>query len=226
MERTALSVRRKPPFGVFLAAFTVVFVTSLSAAESVGFVPCSVDGTCSASPRVTLSDLPQLGNNVRASETPATVVAPIVVPTHPTRMKIQAIDLDHAIQNPTTTNLKELDELTKKGPARHPLSGKLGEDRNMILFGHSSRLPVVHNQMYKAFNRLSELTPGDTIEIIGENGKTYLYSVTVVRKADTKAFSENFVAHPLKKLYLITCNNADGKSARYIVEADFVGTLQ
>ena len=95
----------------------------------------------------------------------------------------------------------------------------------MIIFAHSSHLPVVHNQMYKAFNRVPELTQGDTITIVGDDGQKYLYSVTSVRKADVSDATIDLSPSHGTKLTLVTCDTLTGKSARFILEADFIGTV-
>lgn len=210
---------KKPPFLAFLAAAIVVFFMTLSAADSIGFVPCTFDDTCPEKAAVS-----QTGSQITATPEPVQQLATIKVP--PVHMRIAAIDLDLAVQNPTTTDLEALDIILKQGPARHALSGLLGDDRNMIIFGHSSHLPIVRNQMYKAFNRVPELKVGDSIEVEGEGGATYSYSVTSVTKADASNFDENFLGSPDRKLIIVTCDTLAGKSARYIVRADFVGTSQ
>ena len=220
--------QQKPPLTVFLAAIVVFFFLALSSADSVGFVPCALDGSC---PQADNSDLlPDLQpiNDVTfgsaASPSPGAAKPAVATSTTPKRMKISAIGLDLPVQNPATTDLSVLDQLLQYGPARHALSGKIGDDRNMIIFAHSSHLPIVHNQMYRAFNRVPELSVGDTIELDGADGKAYLYRISApVEKADTTNFDENFLGSPEKKLILVTCDTLTGKSARYIARADFVG---
>ncbi|MEY4747667.1 MAG: hypothetical protein RLZZ416_716 [Candidatus Parcubacteria bacterium] len=215
----------KPPKRVFFAAIVVVFFCTVSVADSIGFVPCYIDATpCEAAAApveaktLTLSDLPQLGEDAPAADP---VQAPVgVLPEH---LEIDAIALDLPVQNPETRDLAVLDQLLTKGPARHPDSGKLGDGTNIIIFGHSSHLPIVHNKMFQAFNRVPELDSGDLITLKGEDGKSYLYSVVSVKKETTDSYNENFLAHPDNKLFIVTCDTLTGKSARYILEADFVG---
>src|SRR3989344_665620 len=145
----------RPPLRVFLAASIVMFFLSLSAADSVGFVPCSFDGTCGSelSENLALSNLPELGEEISNPTTPE--VEPVITAPRalPERIAISSIGLDLPVQNPITRDINALDTLLQKGPARYVDSARLGEKGNVIIFGHSSRLPVVHNQMYKAFNR-------------------------------------------------------------------------
>ena len=218
--------RSRPPAAVFVASTIVIFFLSLSAADSVGFVPYYVDG--SASPdaaqsephadEVALSDLPILGEE--------TAVATEVVSetTLPVRIKIPAIDLDLKVQNPSTTDIDKLDALLVNGPARYNDSAKLGEVGNAIVFAHSSHLPIVHNAMYKAFNRIPELAVGDTITLVGQDGKSYIYSVTSIVKADATDTTID-LSKDATKLTLVTCDTLTGKSSRYVLTADFVGTF-
>ncbi|HUO50849.1 MAG TPA: sortase [Candidatus Paceibacterota bacterium] len=209
---------QKPPFAVFFATSIVMFVLTLSAADSIGFVPCQFDDTCStASPSVTLADLPQLGlTDSSGTQTNQSVL--------PTRLVIPAIGLDLPVQNPQTSDIDALDALLNKGPARHPQTAALGEPGNMVIFGHSSHLAIAH-PMFKAFNNLPDLKPGDSIEVDGTDGKQYLYAVDSVEKADATIDTQNFNANPSKKLYIITCDNFTGKSARFIMTAHFIGVV-
>ena len=209
---------QKPPKRVYFAAVIMVFFCTVSAADSVGFVPNYIDGTAPAHDSLALSNLPELGEEaitLTIPETPATL---------PERIRISAIDLDLPVQNPSTRTISALDELLKNGPARYVDSAKLGESGNVLIFAHSSHLPIVHNQMYKAFNRIPELEAGDMIVVEGE-GKSYLYSVTSVRTANAEDAIIDLSTSLGKKLTLVTCDTLTSKSSRYILEADFVGTL-
>lgn len=213
---------RKPPFTVFLAATVVVFFMTLSAADSIGFVPYYIDGTDPAPSRtaVNLSDLPELGSEVENNFPAVAEEAGI----EPDRIRIPAIDLNLPISNPETRDLEELDLVLKNGPARYVDSAKLGESGNVLIFGHSSHLPVIHNQMYKAFNKIPDLSQGDSITIEG-GGKTYEYRVTSVRSVDTN--DANAVIDLSKegnKLTIVTCDTLTGKSARYVLEAELIGS--
>lgn len=218
-DRTHESAK-KPPVGVFLAASIVMFFMTLSSADSIGFVPCSIDGTCTAADSVALSSLPQLGVTADSS---ATTTAGVL----PARIQIPSINMDLAIQNPDTRNVDALDTLLSDGPARYVDSAELGETGNMVVFAHSSHLPIVHNKMFQAFNQIPNLKAGDAITIVGQDGKSYLYSVDSVVKADTND-GTTIDLSGLKgtQLTLVTCDTLTGKSARFILTADFVGVTQ
>ena len=231
---TQVSSHKKPPVGIFLATVFVVFILTLSAADSVGFVPNYIDGstsfdsaqdktlTTSVTDTVSLADLPQLGG-LRSIEAIVAEVAQQEV-SLPERIVISAISMDLPIQNPATKDIDALTEVLKAGPARYVDSAKLGEDGNMLLFGHSSQLPVVRNQMYKAFNNISKLKTGDTISVYG-GGREYLYSVRSVREGDANEEVVDLSRTKGARITLVTCNTLGEKTARWIVEADFIGTV-
>lgn len=210
------SSQQKPPLSVFLATTTVVFFLALSSADSVGFVPYYIDGT---EPRnaVSIAELPELGEE--------TIVSPIeeeAAGIAPTRIQIPSIDLNLPVQNPPTRDIAALDEVLKKGSARYVDSALLGEKGNVLIFGHSSNLPVVHNQMYKAFNKVSELKEGDSILVSGE-GMEYSYRVIAVKSVDAE---EGIIdlAKTGNRLTIVTCDTLTSKSARFVVEAELVGS--
>jgi len=143
------STGQKPPARVFFAAFVVIFFCTISAGDSIGFVPCQLDGTCIAAPAsdsIALASLPVLGEPSDAAATPRM--------TLPVRIKIDSVGIDLPVQNPSTTDVDALDALLQNGPARYVRSAQLGEDGNVLIFAHSSHLPIVHNQMFKAFNNI------------------------------------------------------------------------
>lgn len=219
MFQTEPKQTKKAPLSVFLATAIVLFGLSLSAADSIGFVPNYIDGTTPAptvSPTVALSSLPTLGEE--GTSTPVSAVPTAL----PERISIPSIDLDLAVQNPATTDVNTLDTLLQNGPARYAPSAELGEDGNVVIFAHSSHLPIVHNQMFRAFNKIPELKEGDTIMLTG-GGKTYLYSVNTVTKADTSDGQISLATSQGKHLTLVTCDTLTGKSARFVLDATFVG---
>ena len=132
---------QKPPKRVFLAAAILIFFTTMSAADSVGFVPNYIDGSGPAqSDSVRLSDLPQL------AESPALPQGVL-----PERIRSAAIGLDLVVQNPDTRDLAVLDAAILKSPVRYVDSAKLGVPGNMLVFAHSSTYKIVRNPMWKAF---------------------------------------------------------------------------
>jgi LPXTG-site transpeptidase (sortase) family protein len=211
---------KKPPFSVFLAATVVIFFLSLSSADSIDLVPNYIDGSnvpaAADSQSVALSSLPQLGLSGGGDATSTTGVLP-------ERLSIPAIGLDLALQNPDTRDVDTLDALLKNGPARYVDSAELGQAGNMIIFAHSSHLPIVHNKMFQAFNNIPNLKAGDSITLTG-GGKAYMYSVVSVTKADATDTNIDMSLSKGTRLTLVTCDTLTGVSARFVLEADFVGS--
>jgi len=118
------------------------------------------------------------------------------------------------------TDIVTLDKELLKGAVRYPTSALLGETGNVVLFGHSSYLPVVRNQAYKAFNGIQKLAAGDIITVYSSTA-TYSYRVKSVTKE-----SANDAGIPLsvtgRVLTLSTCDSFGEKSDRFVVVADFV----
>lgn len=224
--------KTNPPFAVFLSTAVLLFVLTFSAADSIGFVPYYIDGTAPRSQTLALSDLPELGEEkIQPVEvaTPDQSISPVAVPVVvsekivlPTHLSISKINLDVQILNTQSRDAGVLDEALKKAPVRYMDSAKLGEDGNILIFAHSSHLPVVHNQMFKVFNRLSELKVGDTITVSGD-GESHVYSVVLIRKADASEEVIDLSKNNGRRLTLSTCDNFGAKTSRWVVEAVYVG---
>ncbi|OHA33070.1 MAG: hypothetical protein A2928_00805 [Candidatus Taylorbacteria bacterium RIFCSPLOWO2_01_FULL_45_15b] len=146
-----------------------------------------------------------------------TVEALIEEPRH---IEITSIGVNSAIRNPFSRDIEVLDEELKKGVARYPGSARLGDQGNMFIFGHSSSLPVIHNQAYKAFNRLGKLKSGDEIVVYSDT-KKYTYRVKDVSLVNDHEESVAFNTG-VKMLTLATCNVLGEKQERFVVRADFV----
>lgn len=204
--------------------FVFIFFSTMSAADSVGLVPSYLDPEPPVSEvtqpvrEVAVASLPQLGEI--QTQTLSSFVAPQVA--LPERIVIPTIDLDLKVQNPDTRDIEALDALLQHGPARHVDSAKLGEAGTVIIFAHSSHLPVVRNKMYQAFNRVPELVAGDTITLQA-GGKNYLYSVTSLKQVDAHDATIDLSKERGTRLVLVTCDTLTGKTARYMLEADFIG---
>jgi LPXTG-site transpeptidase (sortase) family protein len=143
-------------------------------------------------------------------------------PEAPVRVIAPSIGMDNTVLNPQSTDVATLDEALLEGTVRYPTSAQLGEDGTVLLFGHSSYLPIVRNQNYKAFNGIQKLKEGETVSVYSTTHE-YRYTVTGVRMADA---SEDVVELPTngKFLTLITCDSFGKKSSRFIVTATFAGS--
>ena len=154
---------------------------------------------------------------VALSTSPVTKTAVVESPVH---IEIPKIGVSASVSNPTSTDISVLDNELLSGAVRYPTSAKLGEDGNVVIFGHSSYLPIVRNQAYKTFDGIQNLAKGDTITVTSE-GAAYTYAVRTVEKADA-----NSAAIPLsvsgKVLTLATCDSFGTKTSRFVVTADFV----
>lgn len=192
----------------FLASFLAVFFISFSTLATLDLVPDPVESAVKEDVKVPAASLA------------ASVIA--VDPENPVRVEIPSMGIDVSIKNPESTDVAVLDEGLMTGAVRYPTSAKLGSEGNVILFGHSSYLPVVNNKAFKAFNGIQELKKGDTITVYSAT-KKYVYSVTQVAQADAES-----AAIPLTKtghmLTLATCDSFGKKTSRFIVEADLVGS--
>jgi LPXTG-site transpeptidase (sortase) family protein len=144
-----------------------------------------------------------------------------VITELPIKIEITKIGISTIVTNPSTTDITALDNELLKGAVHYPTSAKLGEIGNVVLFGHSSYLPIVKNQAYKAFNDIQKLSAGDEITIYSSD-MVHTYKVRTV--ADEKA--DNNTAIPLsvteKTLTLVTCNSFGKEEDRFVVTADFV----
>src|SRR5204863_10185400 len=109
------------------------------------------------------------------------------------------------------------------GPARYSGSATLGEVGNMVIFAHSSHLPIVHNKMFQAFNNVPNAKAGDSVTVTGTDGRTYLYRVVSVARADANDATIDLSPTAGTKLTLVTCDTLTSKSARYVLTADFTG---
>ncbi|MHB8660366.1 MAG: sortase [Minisyncoccota bacterium] len=195
----------------FLGVFAVVFLGSVVALARLDLLP-DVPPT-PVDPTVTLA-----ASSPAAADTNGS--ASKIEPEFPTSIAIPAIKLSVKISNPDTTNVDALDQLLLKGAVRYPTSAKLGEMGNVVLFGHSSYLPIVGDEAYKTFDGIQKLAAGDTVTVYSSD-RAYTYQVRSVAKE-----SANDAAIQLSVsgnvLTLVTCNSFATKSDRFVVTADFV----
>jgi LPXTG-site transpeptidase (sortase) family protein len=192
----------------FLALAVLVFFTSAGVLGAYDLLPNPP--VAQATPEVTLA----------ASAVAVATSSSLALMEDPIKIEIPILKLSATIANPGTTNIEVLDEALLKGAVRYPTSAKLGETGNVVLFGHSSYLPVVGNQAYKTFNGIQKLVAGDVVTVYS-SGTAYTYRVRTMQKE-----SANDAGIPLdvtgRVLTLSTCNSFGQKSDRFVVTADFV----
>jgi LPXTG-site transpeptidase (sortase) family protein len=199
----------------FLAIFLVIFFVTFLVLVKLDLVP---DPTLYAksqmavkTPDVTLDAAPLVA---------ATNVATEPVGEFPTKIVIPAIGMSVTVANPVSTDIEVLDAGLLHGAVRYPTSAELGTQGNVILFGHSSYLPIVNNQAYKTFDGIQKLKVGDQI-MVSSSSHVYVYSVNSVVKADAKADSIPLSVSG-SVLTLATCDSFGQKTDRFVVTATLV----
>lgn len=196
----------------FLTLTVVIFLITIIVLAHIGIVPDvhSVQRqNTSITPVVTLSSVPL----ARASSLSSRAENPV-------KIVIPFVHVSASIKNPNTTNARVLDKDLLSGAVRYPRSAMLGERGNVILFGHSSYLPIVINHAYKTFNGIQNLHEGSKI-LVYSSSEVYEYVVSSVKKENTTV--DSITLNVLGKvLTLVTCNVFGKKSSRFIVTAHFV----
>ncbi len=137
----------------------------------------------------------------------------------PAQLRIPKIDTEITVLNPISEEAPVLDAALLRGAVRYPTSGTFSDGKTIFLFGHSSYLPVVHNQNFKAFNEIQKLSAGDAV-FLRDGTTEYEYKVTEVNK--TKAEDTVITIKNDGGLVLSTCNSFASKDDRFVVYTSFV----
>ncbi len=170
--------------------------------------------------------LPEPSNTAQGNTAPtgvsSGVAATPTVKALPVRIVVAKIGVDAKVSNPQSTNVAVLDASLHDGAARYPTSAMLGEEGTVVLFGHSSYLPIVHNQTYKTFSGIQTLKNGELISVYSATHE-YRYAVTGVRVADATEDVVELAQHG-KELVIVTCDSFSKKTSRFVVTAKLVGT--
>lgn len=141
----------------------------------------------------------------------------------PLRVVVPKVGIDTIVSTPTSANIPVLDQALLKGAVHYPLSGQLGEQAHVFIFGHSTTIKVVRNQAYKAFNKLKDVEVGDEVRVDGDR-QSHIYRVTSVQLAKDSEARVN-LGDKRRMLTLVTCNTFGAKEERVIVEAEFLYTM-
>lgn len=196
----------------FLGVFAFVFIGSATILGQLGLLP-SIKSDL-------VLGLPEITSATAAKEVSPAANRPMIVES-PVKIEIPKVNLSTIVVNPTTTDVVALDKELLKGAVRYPTSARLDETGNVVLFGHSSYLPVVGNKAYKAFNEIQKLIAGDVVTVYSSD-TAYTYEVKNVAKEK----ANNNTAIPLsvagKILTLVTCNSFGAKEDRFVVTAELV----
>lgn len=173
-----------------------------------------------------VDSLPDPAGSVHETVAPVAIESAISNPELPVRIKAPEVGIDVGVANPQTTDVDALDVALLSGVYRDMNSAPLGVDGTVVMFGHSSHLPIVHNGNYKAFNGVADLKEGDSVNVYSATAE-YRYRVIGVRLASA---TEDVVELQTngKYLVLVTCDNFKLKTDRWVATAEFVGayTLQ
>lgn len=146
-------------------------------------------------------------------------------PAAPVRVVADSIGLDVSVSNPESAEIAVLDEALLLGAARYPTSALLGVEGTVLLFGHSSNLPIVQNRNYKAFNGIQKLKEGSIVSVYSATHE-FRYKVTGVRVANAQEDVIELRSDG-RFLTLVTCDlSFASKTSRYVVTAEFVEAFQ
>ncbi|MDR3546774.1 MAG: sortase [Candidatus Pacebacteria bacterium] len=223
----------------FLAAFLIAFFVVVRLCTLVGLVPdasaadnatsSGADGTTVVTPNTlggtsvaTAADAAGAGTT-NTSGVAAQVSGDLNMSGElPTKVVIPSIGVNTAVDNPATTNVDSLDNYLLSAAVRYPTSATLDQQGNVIIFGHSSYLPVVINQHFKTFDGIQNLQTGDLIYVYSSQHE-YVYSVTSEQKESelTDSIPLTTTGHTLT---LATCDSFTSKTDRFIVTATLVGS--
>jgi LPXTG-site transpeptidase (sortase) family protein len=188
---------------MFVRSFAGVFIVLTGILFSIDFVPEPrvraelATTTVEVAPTVTLPSVPEV--------------------TTPVRIRIQRIGVDTTIVTPQSTDIAVLDRALLSGAVHYPGSAEAGDIGNMLIFGHSSYLPVVKNKSFQAFNELGSLQRGEAVEVFSE---THRYTYTVDSVALVRAENAQVpLTVDASLLTLATCNTFGAKQERWVVTA-------
>jgi LPXTG-site transpeptidase (sortase) family protein len=207
---------------LFLIVFLLMFFLSYSALLAIDLVPSpAVAATSTQSTATpTASPLVAVGTAANAGALSPNVMDAFITSEEPVKIEIPSIKLTTSVSNPTSSKIATLDAYLMKGAVRYPTSGLLGQKGNVVIFGHSTYLPIVNSPAYKTFDGIQNLKPGDAITVYS-SANAYVYSVDAVEK---KSASSDAI--PLNvsdsELTLSTCDSFGQKSDRFVVTAHLV----
>jgi LPXTG-site transpeptidase (sortase) family protein len=196
----------------FSVLFAVVFLGSIITLGELDLLPS------------TKSDLVLGVPDVSSTSATVAVAQSVQLPITaelPLKIEIAKINLSTIVSNPAAADTATLDKELLKGAVRYPTSARLNETGNVVLFGHSSYLPVVLNQAYKTFNEIQKLKAGDVVTVYASL-TAYTYRVRSVTKESVSDAQGIPLEVSGRVLTLVTCNSFGTKEDRFVVVADFV----
>ena len=205
--------------GAFAVAFAALFAVSFGFLSLVGATPDTTPKTDIIQASLGATTTANTAGGRAAGQAGQRVSG---VAEAPVRIVVKAVGIDVKVSNPASTAIDALDQALLSGAVRYPTSAGLGVQGTVLVFGHSSYLPIVRNQSYKAFDGIQNLKTGDTISVYS-GAHEYRYGVVGVKLADA---NQDIIELPQtgQHLTLVTCNSFASKSNRFVVTADLVGT--
>lgn len=204
----------------FLGVFALVFFFSYLFLVAIDFVPEPPLPVDEAGQPIDTSRPSRIIQeaSVVAAVTPATDLSTEVGLEFPQEIYIKKLDRRVTVLNPVSRTVADLDEALLSGVVRHPDSARLGQTGNVFILGHSSYLPQVFNENFKAFNGIETLEWGDLIEVVGEDS-VFVYRVESVYEAKANDATVIPIATDDRRLTLATCDSFGSVDDRFIVEA-------
>lgn len=211
-----LIIEKKVPF---VCVFFVVFLITYAFLAWIDFLPEPVSSSPETEEiKVDINTEEETIENEEVSITEPEII--MVENILPEKIIFDSLDRTVSVLNPTSKTIEDLDHALLSGVVRHPDSATLEQLGSVFILGHSSYLPAVNNENYKAFNGIQNLKWGDTIRLQAGN-KEYVYRVDKVFQAYATTASVP-IAVGKQRLVLATCNSFGSVDDRYIVEADLL----
>jgi len=195
-------------FVKFIVLWFLIFIGSFLVLSFLGLVPEEKSSISTVSPGEA-----ELGQKIAS-----------ISPALPERIVIDEIGIDININNPTSRNIDVLDDSLNSGVVRYPTSGLLGQKTNMLLFGHSSFLPIVRNSNFKAFNKLDDLKIGSRVSLFSDTHE-FIYEVNSVLEADAENALVVFESNK-REITLSTCNSFGDLDDRFVVKGELVNVRE
>lgn len=195
----------------------LVFLATLAALYLFGLVPSKLDEFFVRSNKLEAASETEILSGDSANTGQNNI---LIEKEKPLWLSISSVSIDSPIVTAESTDLKVLDEALKRGVVHYPKSAMLGEEGNVLLFGHSSRLNNIRNVAYKALTGIEGVEIGDIITVRSED---YIYKYKVKGVKLVYSGDELISLKTDGKILTIsTCNTLGAKEERIIVTADFI----
>lgn len=197
--------------------FVLVFMFSLVVLHMIGLTPETIETVASGQ----RDHVPVVSAHESSRESVGAVQGTDV---DPRRVVIESVGIDVRVVTPVSKDIAVLDAALLKGAVHYPGSGTLADVSNMLIFGHSSHLPVVNNQNFRAFNDLEDVEVGETVRVeSGDMVSIYRVASVELHSADDALVT---LSSAKKTLTLVTCNSFGKPTERYVVTATFVDSYK